>query len=337
MSVVRISDVIQTPVYDSYTAINNPATSALARSGVLVSSPVLNAYAESNAVAVTIPFWNDLDPAIEPNYGNDDPNDIAAPNKINAGFQTVRKTWLNQMYGAMDLTRELSTSDPMRQIKNRFGEYWVRQLQYRLIASALGVMADNIANDAGDMVNNISLETTVGVGAANLFSRDAYVDAAFTLGDQFGAVTAIAVHSVVYKKMVKLEDIDFIPDSQGNLTIPTYLGALVLVDDGMPIIAGTTSGFRYVSALYGRGAFLMGEGTPTVPSWTTRTEENGNGQGSEVIGERNEWIVHPNGFSWVEGTLTEFSPTLADLRLASHWNRNVYRKQAKMAFLITNG
>ena len=33
------------------------------------------------------------------------------------------------------------------------------------------------------------------------------------------------------------------------------------------------------------------------------------------------------------GTLTEFSPTLADLRSATHWNRIVDRKQVPLAFI----
>jgi hypothetical protein len=336
MATTRLTDVIQTPVYDSYVAINNPETSALVRSGILATAADLNEFASGKAIAMTIPYWNDLDPNIEPNYSNDDPTDIATVNKITAAQQNIRKSFLNQIWGAMDLTRELSSSDPMRQIKNRFGEYWVRQLQRRTVASSLGVMNDNVANDGGDMVRDISVQTTT-TNAANLFSRDAFVEAAFTLGDQVDVIKAIAVHSIIYKRMVKNDDIDFIPDSQGNLTIPTYMGSTILVDDSMPVIAGTTSGFRYVSVLYGRAAILFGDGDPLVPSWVYREEKAGNGGGMEEIGERQEWIIHPNGFSWIEGTLTEFSPTLAELRLAAHWDRKVYRKQARMAFLITNG
>lgn len=332
----RLSDVIQIPVYDSYIAVNNPETSLLVRTGIIATSPDMNALATGTAIAMTIPYWNDLDPNVEPNYSNDDPDDIATANKVTSASQNVRKSFLNQIYGSMDLTRELAGSDPMRQIKNRFGEYWVRQLQRRVISSALGVMNDNVANDSGDMTTNIALETTVGQTGANLFSRDAFVNAAFTMGDQTDSLKAIAMHSVVYKRLIKNDDIDFIPDSQGTLTA-TYLGSSIIVDDSMPVIAGTTSGFKYVSVLFGRQSILFGEGSALVPSWVYRNEKAGNGGGMEEIGERKEWVVHPNGFSWVEGSLTEFSPTLADLKLAAHWDRKVPRKFARMAFLITNG
>lgn len=339
MPQVRLSDLVSIPVYDSYIAINNTETSALVRSGIVAKSADLDAFAGSPALQMTIPFWNDLDPNVEPNYSNDDPNDIAAVNKIGTGQQNVRKSFLNQIYGAMDLARELSSSDPMKQIKNRFGEYWVRQLQRRIIASSLGVMNDNVANDASDMVTDVSIADGNAAASSNLFTRNAFVDAAYTLGDQTDVIKAIAVHSVVMKRMVKNSDIDFIPDQVGGLTIPTYLGKLVIVDDSMPVIAGATSGYRYVSVLYGNAAILLGEGTPLVPSFLERQEKAGNGGGMEDIGERQEWIVHPNGFSWVEdgAAIVEFSPTLADLKLAAHWDRKVYRKQARMAFLITNG
>ncbi len=337
MATTRLTDVVQIPVYDSYIAVNNPETSALVTSGVVAVLPETTALASADAISSTVPFWNDLDPSIEPNYSNDDPTDIATVNKINSGTQNVRKAFLNQIYGAMDLTRELAGSDPMRQIKNRFGEYWKRQLQRRVIASALGVMNDNVANDSGDMTVNIAQETT-GADATHLFSRDAYVNAAFTLGDQVDVIKAIAMHSIVYKRLVKNDDIDFIPDSQGKLAA-SYLGSAIIVDDGMPVIAGTTSGFKYVSILFGAGAFGFGDGTRNalVPSWVEREEKAGNGGGMEEIGERKEWVVHPNGWSWIEGMLTEFSPQLSDLKLAAHWDRKVPRKAARMAFLITNG
>jgi hypothetical protein len=337
--VTRLSDVFVPAVYDSFIAINNPETSVFVKSGVVASSADLDQFATGPSLTLSIPFWNDLDPNIEPNYSNDDPQDIAAANKINTGQQTVRKSFLNQIYGAADLARELSSGDPLAQIKNRFGEYWVRQLQRRLIATGLGVMNDNVANNSGDMVSDISLQDITSVSSANLFSRNAFVDAAFTLGDQVDVITAIAIHSVVYARMVKNNDIDFIPDSQGSLSIPTYLGKAVFVDDSLPVIAGTTSGYRYVSMMFGPAAFLLGQGAPLVPSFQSRDEHRGNGGGIEDIGERKEWILHPNGWSWDEtgAAIVEFSPTLADLKLAAHWHRKVFRKQARMAFLITNG
>lgn len=338
MATVRLSDVVIPAVYDSYRAVDTAESTAFWNSGIVARSPVLDAYADAPGRITTIPFWNDIDPNIEPNYSNDDPDDHAVPNKIGSGEQVVRKGFVNQSFSAMDLTRELAGSNPMQRIKNRFGVYWQRQLQRRLIATGLGVMNDNIADDASDMVVDISIDNAGAPGAGNLFSRAAFVNAAYTLGDAVGGFRGIAVHSIVMKRMVNNDDIDFIPDSKGELTIPTFLGKVVIVDDNMPALVAGTSGFRYVSMIMGGAAFLYGEGTPVVPSWVNRDEQAGNGGGMEVIGERKEWIIHPNGESWnAAAVLTEESPTLADLRLAANWDRIVPRKNLRLAFLITNG
>jgi hypothetical protein len=80
----------------------------------------------------------------------------------------------------------------------------------------------------------------------------------------------------------------------------------------------------------------MGEGVPKVAAEVNRTPMAGNGGGMESIWERKTWILHPFGFEWIESgaALAEFSPTLADLRLAAHWNRiTVSRKQVPLAFI----
>jgi hypothetical protein len=206
-----------------------------------------------------------------------------------------------------------------------------------VINSALGIMADNIANDAGDMTIDISGN----VGADAVFGSDAFIDAAYTAGDRAEMFTAIAVHSAIMARMVKNDEIVMIPDSKGGLTIPTYKGRVVVTDDLMPVTGGV-----YTSILFGRGmfgfgsfdgsAFAIGEGVPRVAFELWRNPHAGNGGGMEEIWERKTWLIHPFGFSWVEaggGALTEFSPTLADLRNAAKWNRVVFRKAVPMAFI----
>lgn len=336
MATVRLSDAVVYDLYGGYTAINNPESSALVRYGIVRNTPVFNQMARANGKIGNIPFWQDIDPNIEPNYSNDDPADLAVPNKIGSGEMQYRKAWLNQSFSDMDLVEELTGSSPMQHIRNRFGTYWQRQLERRVIAQATGIMNDNIANDGGDMVVDISGNA----GDDAVFGSDAFVDAAYTAGENAEQFRAIAVHSSIMARMVKNDEIVYIPDSQGALTVPTYKGRVVIVDDLMPVASGV-----YTSILFGVGAFAMGgvegstfalgEGTPRVPFEVDRTPAAGNGGGQETIWERRTWLLHPFGFSWEEtgAALAEFSPTLADLRLAAHWDRVVFRKQAPFAFI----
>lgn len=334
MAVVQLSDAFIPNVYGSYTALDNTENSRFVQSGIIARSEFLDNVARAGGKTVQVPFWNDIDPTIEPNYSNDDPADLATPNKIGSGTMTARKSWLNQGFADMDLVQELAGSSPMQHIRNRFGTYWQRQMERRLIRISLGILADNVANDSSDMVKDISAEA----GDAALFNSDVFIDAAYTMGDMAENIKAIAVHSMVMARMVKNDDIVFIPDSQGKLTIPTYKGRQVLVDDLMPVTSGVYTSILYGTGAFGFGgvdgsAFAYGEGTPRVPFEVFRTPRAGAGGGMEEIWERKTWLMHPAGFDWIEGTLTEFSPTLADLDDAAHWDRKVARKNVPMAFI----
>lgn len=335
---IRLSDVFVPAVYGSYTSVNNPETSAFVNAGVIARNEALNILARQANKTFTVPFWQDIDPTIEPNYSNDDPADLAVPNKIGTGTMTARKAFVNQSFGEMDLVVEMVGQDPLQHVKNRFGTYWTRQMERRLIATTVGILADNVANDGGDMVVDISGNA----GAAALFSGDAFIDAAYTMGDQVENLRAIAIHSGIANRIDKNNDIVTVRDSDGNIVVRTYKGRAVIIDDSLPV-SGSGSDRIYTSVLFGGGAIgfggaeghavAFGEGTPKTPAFVERTEQAGNGGGMEVIGERKTWLLHPFGFEWIEGSLTEFSPTLADLRGAAHWNRVVARKNVPLAFI----
>lgn len=344
-----LSDVIIPAVYMSYGAMNSPELTAFFESGVAVRNAVLDNAFTAGGTTAHLPFWNDLDATQEPNYSTDNPADVATPDKVTAGEMVARVANMNHGFSAADLVSELAGSNPMQRIRERFGTYWSRAFQRRLIALALGVLNRNVANaDTGainDMINNIALETTVGVTAANLFSRAAFTSAAFTLGDHFDLTTAIAVHSIVYKRMVDNDDISFERPSQIDPNIPInaagnqpfFLGRRVIPDDSMPVIAGTTSGFKYVSALFGPGVIGFGSNSPLVPAEVYRRPDQGNGGGVEQLWERKSWVIHPFGYKFLSGSVAGQSPTNAEMKLAANWQRVVPRKNVPLAFLITNG
>lgn len=337
MAVVRLSDLKIPTVYGSYGEVNSPELTAFLSSGIVANDARLNVFANGPSKTGTLSYWNDLDQAIEQNYSNDDPLDQGEIQKINMSEMAYRVSYCNQAWSSMDLAAELLDDDPIAQIKRRTSTYWLRRLQRRVISITRGVMNKNVLTNGGDMVIDISLQTTVGQTAANKMNDDAMIDAAYTMGDRTNAFVAVAMHSSVMRTLVKQDRIDFEKDSLGALTIPYYKGLYVVVDDSMPVIPGTTSGFRYVTAFFTRGFIGMGVGTPEVPYEVLRAPNAGNGGGMETFHERKTWLLHPQGHNWIEGTLTEFSPTDANLADATKWARVWDRKQTGVAFLITNG
>ena len=334
MALTQLSDVIVPDVYASYDAVDSPEKTAFFESGVIVSNAMLDAKASTGGKTIDVPFWKDLDGSVEANY-SDDSTDSATPQKIQAGEQIARIAYMNQGYSSADLAGEIAGSDPMQRVRNRFGTYWRKQFQRRLLASTNGILADNVANDSSDMVIDVAADATGSQTSDTLFNRDAFTEAVYTMGDVASELTAIAVHSAVMKQMVKNDDIVYLPDSQGMLTIPTYMGLRVIQDDNMTVSAGTTSGFKYTSVIFGGGAFGYGEGSATVPVEVEREASQGNGGGVETLWERKTWLLHPFGF---QSTVTPsgVSATFTELAAATSWDRVVERKSCPLAFLITN-
>ena len=335
MATTRLTDIIIPEIYLSYQAVNSPEKTAFFTSGIVQRSSLIDQLTNGAGETFNIPFWKDLDSSVAPNLSSDDPAVLATPNKITTGKQIARKAFLNQWYSNADLASELAGSSANQQVRNRFGTYWTRQWQKRLIASTNGILADNVASNSGDMVVDVAVETIGSQTSDTKFNRDVFTESVYTLGDAADTLGAIGVHSAVMAQMVKNDDIDYIPDSAGRLTIPTYLGLRVIVDDNFTVTAGTTSGFKYTSVLFGAGAFAYGEGSPEVPMETKREALQGAGGGIEYIGERKTWTLHPFGYQ-ATGTPTAESFSLAELAAATSWSRVVERKNIPLAFLITN-
>lgn len=339
MPVTRLTDAYVHDVYGSYFSVNDPETTLFYESGVISRSELFDEIARNGGRQSIVPFWKDLDPNSEPNYSNDDPNDLASADNVTSGHMTARKAFVNKGYGDMDLVQELAGSSPMQHIRSRFGVYWNRQFQRRLVATAIGVMNNNVQDDASDMTIDISGEA----GAAAVFNADAFIDAYYTMGQWASNLAAMYVHSDIMKAMVKADEIEYVPDSTGALTIPVYRRTIRVIVETNPALVNNGV---YTSIIFGSGsigwgaaagnAFAAGEGIPRVPFELWRNPHAGNGGGMEEVWERHTWMLHPLGFSWVEpGSpgLTEFSPTLADLRDADNWDRVVARAQVPLAFI----
>lgn len=343
----RLANIIDVEVFNDIPAVDIPEKTAFFTSGVAVRDAALDQLANAPGKTAEMHFWKDLDPTTEQNYSNDNPADLAVPLLIEQGEMIARKAFMNQGWSESDLAAELASGgNAMRRIRARIDTYWMRRWQRRVIATATGLFLNNVADNSSDMVHDISIQDGAVATDSNKFSRSAMVAGAFTMGDGFEGIGTIVVHSVVAQRMIDNDDIVYVPDSAGNLTIPTYLGRRVVIDDGSPVIAGTTSGFRYVSTLFGSAVIGYGEGTPEVPTEVDRNAAGGNGGGVETLWSRKTMLIHPLGHTFTSNTVSGpaspknpagISPTDSDLRLAANWNRTHNRKLIPLAFVVTNG
>uniref|UniRef100_A0AAU8GD85 Major head protein n=1 Tax=Salmonella phage vB_SEnST11_KE15 TaxID=3161169 RepID=A0AAU8GD85_9CAUD len=345
MAITTIGNIVtgNIPVLASYMTEDPVEKTAFFDSGILTPTPYAAEIANGPSNIANLPFWKSIDTSIEPNYSNDVYQDIATPRAIQTGEMMARVAYLNEGFGQADLTVELTSQNPLQSVASRLDNFWQRQAQRRLIATALGLYNDNVAaTDAYHEQNDM----VVDVSATSGFDAGAFIDATQTMGDALmgngGEVLgAIAMHSFVYAQARKAQLIDFIRDAENNTMFATYQGYRVIVDDSMTVV-GQGAQRKFISIIFGRGAIVYGEGSPETPLAYEREESRGNGGGVETLWTRKTWLLHPFGYSFTSAVITgNGTETIArsaswqDLANATNWNRVVDRKHVPIAFLVT--
>jgi len=347
----QVSDVVVPEVFTPYVQQQTEQKSRLVQAGVLTRNALMDQLLGGGGLTFNVPSFRDLDDDTD-NVSEDAVADSIAwtqlsgsavganyptlndsvPFKVQTDTEVAVRLNRNASWSSADLAASLAGADPLDSIASNVAGYWTRRLQAAFIATVNGVIADNTANDSADYTNDVSGGSFVD-GVTN-FSAEAYLDAKVTMGDSMEDLAVVMVHSVVYNRMQKNNLIDFIPDAEGRVNIPTFLGAEVVVDDGMPVTSSV-----YDTWLFGRGALQLGVGMAKVPTEVERQASAGNGGGQEVLHSRQEWAIHPVGHAYT-GTAPNGGPGNGtgsnNLANAGSWNR-VYpeRKQIKFARLVT--
>lgn len=338
MATVAITNIIeQVPWWDQMME-KMTAYNAFLRSGVLQNDPVLaQKFSGSGARSVDVDFYGPLATTATPRWSNDTPatSDGLTHKNIQAKTAKAYMSYMNDSWSVMALARSLAAQDPVGAITSQLAPYWDLNSSTRLINTMLGVYADNVANDSGDMVKDISIDTSDAVTAANRINAEAVIDAFQTLGDAKKLITAIAVPSVVHSQMQKLNLIDTVPNSEQNIGFGTYLQKTLIVDDAIPTITGTHHN-SYLCMLFGNGALGLVNQMPPNAFEVYRAPYSGNGGGEDIFYSRMNQCIHPYGFSFTENTITGDSPTNDDLKVAANWDRKVARKLIPLAFLKVN-
>lgn len=336
MATVRLADVqFDEDVYLSYLQEDRPDKNAYIASGVAVTTNELQARANGEGGLTSIPYWKDLNAENE-NNSSDDPAVKATPEKIGTGLMAARKIFVNNGWQSANLVQSLlGGQDPMRQIASRTSAYWQQRFAARVQAITLGIFNENSAG-TGDMIFDVAVEDATAVTADTKWTFDGFVDARATMGESASNLSLLAVHPDTLTQMIKQKDIEYIQDPDIGLQIPTYNGYRVVEDKKLPVIAGTTSGFKYVSVLYKAGAIGYGEGSPRRPVAVEFDEAAGNGAGIETMWERKEWLIHPEGYKFTDASVAELSPTVAEFEAAANWTRQFERENVGMAFFVHN-
>lgn len=314
MPKTAIADVIVPAVFNPYVIQRTAALSAFYQSGIISNNPELDALASSGGQIVNMPFWNDLSGASQVL------SDTGAltVNKITSDQDKAVLLMRGQAWSVNDLAKALSGDDPMGAVANLVGGYWAREFQTITWSVLKGVFA------AASMSGNVK-DISGQAGALAVLTGNTFLDAQALLGDSAEKLTAVSMHSAAYTKLQQDNLIAFIPDSEGKVNIPTYMGRRVIVDDGSPNSAGV-----YTSYLFGAGALGHGNGAAPVPTETDRDSL----AGDDILINRNHFLLHPRGVKFNSASVAGSSPTNTELEAAANWTRVYENKNVRIVKFV---
>lgn len=333
MAETRITDIVVPEVFVPYVIEETVNKSALIQSGIVIPDPQMDILAQRGGKLINMPFFTDLtgDDEVLADGSGGATTDSLTPGNVGTGKDIAVLHLRGRAWGVNDLAKALSGDDPMGAIASMVGQYWAYREQQVLIASLTGVFADNIQNDSSSLVHDISVGS-VAATDDNKIDAEIIIDAAALLGDMADRLTGIMMHSTPYTRLRKLNLIDFIPDSEGRVNIPTYLGKRVIVDDNCPADAATV-GTRYTTYLFGAGAIARGDGMAPVPVETDRNSLAGH----DYLIYRRHFLLHPRGIKFTSSSVAGAAPTNTELKAHANWDRVYQTKNIRMVKLVTNG
>lgn len=310
MTVTKIADVIVPELFTPYVIRKTTELSRLVQSGIISANPQLDKLITGGGRTITMPKWNDLS-------GEDEvlsESKALTADKITAGAEVATVLYRGKAWGANELAGCLAGDDPMDAIATLVAEFWNRKEQKVLISILEGVFA------SADMAELVSGDGTQAINA------EAILDAKQKLGDAADKLTALAMHSAVFTQLQKLNLIQYIPNSRGEIVMPTYLGYRLVVDDSLPVNEG-----KYTSYLFASGVVSRGNGNPES---LTQTEMDRDSLGStDYLINRRAYVLHPQGMKWIGNPAGE-TATNAELATGTNWERVADIKQMGMVKLV---
>lgn len=329
----RVADIIVPAVWVPYVEERTVYTSRLVRSGIVVPDPKLNVLAQAGGKLINMPFFQDLtgdDEVLGTGTGATDSE--LTPDNMSTAKDIAVLHMRGKAWGSEDIAAALSGADPMAALGNMVADFWNRKEQALLIASLTGAFSDNAANDSGDLVNDVSVGGASVASTTNLIQGDVIIDAMNKLGDMSNKLTALCMHSVPFSRLQKNNLIDYVEESDAKVKIPFYMGKEVIVDDTCPVVTGGTSA-KYTTYLFGQGAIGRGDGSAPVPVETDRNSL----AGYDLLIHRRHFLLHPRGIAFISGSVAGQSPTNAECKLSTNWNRVYQKKNIRLVKIVTNG
>lgn len=203
-------------------------------------------------------------------------------------------------------------TDFMSNVAAQVAQYWEDVDQDTLLSILEGIFkmtgtfpakhTYDISADAEPKINQTTLNTAIQKAS----------------GDMKQNFALAIMHSIVSTNLENMNLIQNLKytDTQGiqrDLTLGTWNGRTVIVDDNMPNVDG-----KYTTYLLGRSAFVMTDCGARVPYEMDRNPAKYGGM--DTLYSRQRKIFRPYGISFTKSSMSGLSPTDAELRNGANWD-----------------
>lgn len=289
------------------------------------NSEIRNAFSASTGTAyATLPMYGLLD-GDALNY--DGVTDITATSTTTFERSVVvigrAKAWMESDF-AEDITGGVNFMD---NVASQVAEYWDINDQNTLLSILKGIYSMTGAKNL-EFVNNHTYDITANaddaalVGAATLNSAIQQAS-----GDNKSKFRLVIMHSVIATNLENLKLLAYLKQTDANgiereLTLATWNGRIVLIDDSMPVetvpAAGETPAYnKYTTYVLGEGAIDYEDIGAKVPYEMYRDPKTNGGQ--DTLYSRQRKCFAPYGISYTKTSQATLSPTSAELENGANW------------------
>ena len=223
------------------------------------------------------------------------------------------KAWVEKDF-SYDIT---GGQDFMDNVAKQVADYWQDIDQDTLLAILRGVFAMTSTKGA-EFVKKHTYEVDGPMEATTLNSATAQA-----CGDHKKKFSMIFMHSVVATNLENLNLLTALKytDKEGvtrDLTLYTWNGKLVIVDDGMPTEQAEDGSTVYTSYVLGEGTINYEDIGAKVPYEMARDPKTNGGQ--DTLYTRQRKVFAPFGLSYEKAKQASLSPTDDELADGTNWD-----------------
>jgi|GEM_PF-4676507 len=326
MAAITIADIIRHDLITAGDILESAEKQSFVSSGIFGTDAEISATISGMKKGTTVEVDYLVEPEfLEPSYGDDSDTDII-PQGISEEMFRAAVIFPNVAFAEKSIVKVLrahaNENDGLEALISYLSKYWDKFKQRQAFAMLQGMIADNKANDSGDLIETI----------ATAFDFDSAVDALAKRGDSMiDEMNHAFMNSKVYAARVKSGQIEIVKEEDTGLNISTWNGMRVHVDDILaPVDVAGTMVSTTVFAMSGMFVEAMidmnANGMQSLEY--DRDAKKGHGAGLTEVISRVGGLWHPSGWDYTKASQAGVSRNLAETALPANWDRKVAAKQS---------